>query len=156
MITWESRELALPDANGSIYASFFDAVASGAASEVLINRVLAPNPDALLPGQTSGPILGQVWDPLIDYSTFLPDAGVDVLVVRLGASIDIPLPPLGSLLCNPLAPGKSFVGAPGSPILVPLPLDCTLIGIPLCAQRLSANASLTLFTNALEVTPGTF
>lgn len=156
VIVWEQQDFSGVEAPGDRALQFFDVQASGASSEATINSVLAPNPPWLLPGQTSGPVLGQVWDPIVIHSTFLPDAVFDLFILRLGGPLDIPLPPLGTLIVNIVAPGSSFLFFAGDPLSIPLPLDCSLIGIPLTGQVLSDNlAGTQRFTNGLSVVLGT-
>ncbi|QDU69371.1 hypothetical protein [Engelhardtia mirabilis] len=115
-----------------------------------------PGPDALQPGVTSGPVLGQVWDPVILHGSFLPSATLDFLVVSL-APLDLPIGALGTLLCAPPAIIDPFVTAPGQPFFIPIPNQCVLVGASLCTQGVSADLGGTvLLTNALDITLGTF
>ena len=114
-----------------------------------------PNPDVLLPGQTEPPALGRTWDPVIDHATFLPDAVLDVLGLAL-LPANLPLPPLGTLLCDPTSLVTQFVApAPGQSFHVPIPVDCVLVGLSLCTQGVSSNGLVTRLTNALDLTIGT-
>ena len=155
MMTWQSQDLGLPDFNGTTKAHVFDVVASGAASEALRNSAIAPNPAAMVPDPAGPPVLGTVWNPSIDHTSFLPGSGLDGLIVRV-SPLDLPLPPLGTLLVNIVAPGKTFFAGPGAPFGIPLPLDCSLIGVSLYAQGLSATATDTKLCDALDVVLGTF
>ena len=129
--------------------------ATGASSEV--SRLGSPpNPNAFKPGLTSGPVIGQVWDPVIDHSSFLPTAILDAYFMTLGP-LNLPLPPYGTLLCLPPFLLGPLTGAPGVPFFLPIPNDCVLVGLPLCTQAFSLDAGGTaLMTNALDLTIGSF
>ena len=45
----------------------------------IVRPGIPPNPSALRPGVTSGPVVGGTWDPYIDHSVFMPGAIIDVL-----------------------------------------------------------------------------
>ena len=106
---------------------------------------------------TSAPIIGAVWDPVVDHTTFATGAVVDVLVIS-GLPANVPTP-VGTVLCN--LPGLIFVTTPsGTPFAVPIPPDCLLLGRALSTQAASVTpspvgAGLDL-TNALDTTIGTF
>lgn len=137
-----------------IYATLFN-LADSLSSEV--SRLgTPPNADALLPGVTTGPILGSVWDPVIDHAAFLPGAVLDFVLVSDTPS-NIPTPPFGTLLCT-LPTVVDVVSSPaGDPFVLPVPENCNLIGLSLCVQGLSVDAGgNALFTNALDITIGTF
>ncbi len=126
------------------------------ASAQVVRLGSPPNPNALLPGVTSGPVLGAVWDPVIDHTTFLPGATVDLLAVTpnpLNLSTG-----LGTLLCDPTTILVLESVPAGTPFVLPVPVNCSLIGFPLCSQGGSADAvSLAVgLTNALDITVGTF
>jgi hypothetical protein len=115
-----------------------------------------PNPAALLPGVTSGPIIGSTWDPVIDHTTFVSDSILDILGLAF-APMNIPLPGLGTLLCDPSGLIIQFVApAPGLPFSVSFPDDCSLVGYSLCSQGVSLNGVVISLTNALDITIGTF
>jgi hypothetical protein len=115
-----------------------------------------PNPDAFKPGVTSGPVIGQVWDPFVDHSSFLPGAILDALFMTL-APVNLPVPPHGTLLCLPPIIVGPLTGSPGTPFVFPIPNDCVLVGIPLCTQAFSLDAvGNALLTNALDITLGSF
>ncbi len=114
-----------------------------------------PNPAAFLPGVTSGPIPCEVWDPVVDHSSFLPFALSDVMGIST-TPINVPSS-IGTFLCTPPAPSLIFAKSPAFPFQIPVPGDCALIGTTVCAQVLSrdffGNVAL---TNALDVTIGAF
>ncbi|MEM7309329.1 MAG: hypothetical protein AAF682_21780 [Planctomycetota bacterium] len=128
---------------------------SGGASES--SRVGSPpNPDALLPGQTSGPVIGSVWDPVVDHTSFLPSATLDLLGVSVNP-LNVALPPFGTLLCDPTILITVQTSPAGVPFAVPLPLDCASVGVTFCAQGASLDAAGSLrFANALDITIGTY
>ena len=112
------------------------------------------NPAALEPGLTSGPVLGKTWDPYVDHSSFLPTATVDVLGLS-AAQVNVPLPPHGTLLCDPAALVVDLqVVAAGTPFALPIPNDTSLLGLTLCAQAGSIHALGMQLTNALDITLG--
>jgi hypothetical protein len=115
-----------------------------------------PNPAALLPGATGGPTAGLTWEPRIDHSTFLPAAAFDFLGLST-APLEIPTE-FGTLLATP-AP-FTFVNAAGAPFLLTIPLEPSLVSVPLFTQGASWDgtgpvdgASLRL-TNALDIAIG--
>ncbi len=129
--------------------------ASGASAEVV--RVGAPaNPSAFLPGVTTGPVICETWDPVIDHTTFFPTAVFDTVGLAL-APLNLPFPPAGTILCdffsfNPIL----FTVAAGTPFAIPFPNQCNLVGVSLCSQGLSTDGFAVLLTNALDLTVGTF
>ncbi len=111
-----------------------------------------PNPAALLPGLTSGPVLGEVWDPVIDHAGFLPSGVVDLLAIG-GAPTNVPFPAWGTILCDQLLTAP--LGSPaGVPFAVPWPHDCALMGVQLTTQGVSTDGAVIALTNALDVTLG--
>jgi len=113
-----------------------------------------PNPFALLPGSTGPPVIGTVWDPTVDHSTFVPDAVLDVYFFYLFAD-NTPYPPIGTILCD----GAIFnqLRVPPASLALPLPYDCSLANVRLCAQAFSVEPSGNIFaTNALDIGIGTF
>ncbi|MEM7305463.1 MAG: FG-GAP-like repeat-containing protein [Planctomycetota bacterium] len=146
-------------------ASFFDdkiawyenqlCAATAAAAEV-VRLGDPPNPFALLPGVTSGPVLCETWDPVVDHTSFLPTATIDTLAVAL-APLNFPFPPNGTILCDYFTFGGTLLlsSPPGVPFTVPIPNQCNLVGATLCAQALSIDGAVTRYTNALDITIGT-
>ncbi len=115
-----------------------------------------PNPSALLPGLTSGPVIGSTWDPVVDHSTFLPGATFDFLGITATA-VNLDLSPLGTLLCDPALIVTIETVAAGTPFAVPVPPDCIFVGVGVCTQGASVDALGTIrLTNALDVTIGSF
>jgi len=132
-----------------------------------------PNPHALLPGQTSGPVVGSTWDPRVDHTSFVPHAVLDALFVQRtsalpGAGAGLLAAPftagsgagpslLGTLLCDPWSARLTDRVPAGTPFAIELPASCTLVGTRWCAQAASVDAHGTIrLTNALDVTIGTF
>ena len=124
-------------------------------SSEIVRLGAPPNPAALLPGQTSGPVLGAAWDPLVDHSTFLPGATVDVLGIT-ATPANVPLPPYGTLLCDLSTPPVLFTGPAGNPFSIAVPTSCSLAGASLCAQAASTDGATLGLTNALDLMVGTF
>ena len=115
-----------------------------------------PNPSALLPGVTYKPLIGTTWDPVIDHTTFLPGAFIDIFVVSLvPGAVNAPTP-LGTLLCDISGTLPFFTAAPGVPFAIPIPSNCNLAGLQLCTQGASGDASTIALTNGLDITIGTF
>ncbi len=116
------------------------------------------NPDALRPGATSGPVIGQTWDPFLDHSVFVPNAIWDFLLIS---------PPFtNGYLIGPLANGSVLVdlGAhvavinyyPELPFALPLPNDMALVGGQYTVQGVSIDDSTPPlhFANVLDITIG--
>ena len=120
-----------------------------------------PNPSAFQPGVTTAPIVGETWDPVIDHSSFLPTAVIDLVAVTL-APTNVSVPPFGTFLCDIFTPPGLLVlftnPNPGTPFSIPVPCNCDFIGLTLCTQGASVGADGTtiLLTNALDITIGTF
>ena len=123
-------------------------------SQEVVRPGTPPNPAALLPGVTSGPVLGALWDPVIDHAAFVPAALGDMLGIAPGPA-NAPLPGIGTLLCDVSGGLLLFPAVPGEPFAVPVPSDCNLAGASLCAQGFSFDASGVALTNALDIVLGT-
>ena len=154
--SWDaaSQTLAVLDfsnRNVHIYAVVLDCGGAVLATES-VRLGTPPNPNAFLPGATSGPVLGQVWDPSL--APFVTSPILDFMGISAG-SVNLPSP-IGTILCNPPAPGLTFTGAPGGVFQVPIPPDCGLAGAPLCAQggQVAATGAIAL-ANALDLVLGT-
>ena len=155
MLMWEAHNNGAAGNPSSIQAHVFQAMAAGPSLEISRNSAkMEPNTEALRPGVTTRPILGVLWDPVIDHAEFMPEASVDVLIVSTAPS-DVSVENWGALLCDVLAPTKCFFSSPGSPFQVPIPSDCSLIGATLCSQGLSGDDDGNRLTNALDFTIGT-
>lgn len=123
-------------------------------SSEIVRLGTPPNPNALLPGQSSAPIVGAIWDPRIDHSSFASDSILDVLAVAASAA-DSPSP-IGTFLCDPSTLLLLETAAAGSAFAVEIPADCVLIGVSVCSQGVSVDpAGVLALTNALDVTIGT-
>ena len=57
----------------------YEPCSSSVAASDIVRLGTPPNPFALLPGTTSGPVIGATWDPVIDHTTFLPSSVTDLL-----------------------------------------------------------------------------
>lgn len=115
-----------------------------------------PNPNAFKPGLTSGPVIGQTWDPFVDHSSFFPGALFDVIGITPAPSpVDIPTP-WGLLLCDISGVLRLHFALPGVPFSVPVPLNCALVGQTVATQAGSFDAIDVLLANALDLTIGTF
>ena len=112
------------------------------------------NPAALLPGQTSGPVLGATWDPRVDHTAFAPGASLDVLVIDARGPINVPTR-AGTLLCRIPGARQIFAVASGNSFQVAIPNDCSLIGRRACAQAAAVGgAGGVELTNALDLVVG--
>ena len=113
-----------------------------------------PNPMVFLPGVTSGPVVGATWDPVVDHSGFVPDALIDYVGIT-ALPANVPVPGLGTLLCDLSGAVVSFSTLAGLPFSIPIPNSCNLVGVELCAQAAALGGSQgTVLTNALDITVG--
>jgi hypothetical protein len=127
-----------------------------AGSAEVVRAGTPPNPTALLPGVTSGPVLGSTWDPVIDHTSFLPGAVMDALGITVNP-LELTLPPFGTLLCDLARTLSIETSPPGVPFAVAVPFDCQLAGVNLTTQGAAVDASgAILLTNALDITLGSF
>ncbi|MEM7309920.1 MAG: hypothetical protein AAF682_24815 [Planctomycetota bacterium] len=113
-----------------------------------------PNPNALLPGQTVGPVIGTTWDPIVDHGAFAPDAVLDVLIISLEAA-NVPTAS-GTLLCGLGNPSVTLTALPGTAFASVTPDQPHFVGVALCAQAASVTATDVLLTNALDLVIGTY
>lgn len=152
--TWMGGSFVDPSATLPLYALSDVLVVPLQSSEV--ERLGTPaNPSALLPGVSSGPVVGETWDPAIDHSSFLPDANLDLLIVGTG-SANVDFGAVGTLLCT-VQGALLFNAAPGQAFAVPIPDFPIFVGAQLFCQGASTSPTTGLrFTNALDVTIGTF
>jgi hypothetical protein len=118
---------------------------------------LPPNPNALLPGQSSGPVIGQIWNPVIDHTTFLPSAFLDTIVLTVdmgGPPVNIPTP-FGTILIDLADPTAiQQFGPPSQPFPIFVPELCELIGMPFRVQGASVAPADIQATNALDIVIG--
>ena len=113
-----------------------------------------PNPNALLPGQTSSPLAGEVWDPVVDHTSFEPGASADYLLISF-APTELSLGSIGTLLCSAPAPLVASAPSPGTPFAVPIPNTARVLGKTFCAQAASVSPGLRIrLTNALDCVIG--
>ena len=130
--------------------------APGAPSSEIERLGSPPNPAAFLPGQTSGPVVGATWDPVIDHTTFMPSATFDFMGITVNP-LNLSLPPFGTLLCDPTVIVTIQTSSAGVPFAVPVPNDCFFVGVTVYTQGASLDAlGNIVFTNALDITIGTF
>ena len=114
-----------------------------------------PNPNAFLPGVTSGPIIGATWDPVVDHSSFHPGAVLDILAIDLTGPINVTTP-WGTLLVG-ISPMPTMVSNPaGAPFGVAIPDDCGMVGLQSYTQVASWAPGTILLTNALDLVIGTY
>ena len=113
-----------------------------------------PNPLALIPDPTHGPVVGLTWQPFISHASFAPGALTDVLITSLGAT-NIPSG-FGTLLCDVSKPNLLITVSPGQPFVLPVPELCVLIGFSINCQGASLSLFSNKLTNAIDATIGTF
>ncbi len=123
-------------------------------SEQVVRLGSPANPQVFLSGTTTGPIIGQTWDPVVDHTVFLPGAVLDGLILALG-SANNPMP-FGTILCDLAGPHLALSVTASTPFAVPIPMDCNLVGLSLFAQGLSADPTKIALANALDITLGTY
>lgn len=125
----------------------------GGSAEVV--RLGSPaNPNALLPGTTGAPVVGQLWRPVVDHTSFLPGALIDLLVIDAGPQVNLPLS-WGTLLVNYGPTSITQTRPAGAAFILPIPLDCAFVGIAATAQVGSISVTDILLTNALDIVVGT-
>ena len=138
----------------SPYKVKFAAVTLPVQSTETVRLGTPPNPNVFLPGQTSGPVLGATWDPVIDHSAFLPTAILDYAAFSATPS-DIPTP-FGTLLCALPLTGLQAQFA-STPFAFRIPTDCSLAGIGVCCAGVSFGpGGLIELTNAIDIVLGTY
>ncbi len=118
-------------------------------------RVGAPaNPDALLPDPDGGPVVGAVYDPVIDHTAFVPNAVLDLYM--LSEFPDNYLVPLvGTVLGSP--PFQLEYRTPGDSLALPIPNSCGLVDGRATIQGLSLDPFGNVrLTNALDVVVGSY
>jgi hypothetical protein len=120
------------------------------------SRVGVPaNLDALKQG-TGAPIVGTTWQPVVDHSSFFPNAILDGFFLT-GGQTNFPLPGLGTLLADAITtpPVLNLSGAPGAPFIVPVPNNPNFIGVGFSTQAYSVdNFFAVQLTNALDIVIG--
>lgn len=113
-----------------------------------------PNPPALF-ATAVPPALGEVWEPVIDHTFFAPNHAFDFLAVSVKDPIEVPVPGVGTLLCQPPPPSQIFVAPAGQPFAVPMPPACDFGAFELCVQGGSfAGPGGIQLTNALDLEVG--
>lgn len=119
-------------------------------SQEVVRLGTPPNPDALRPGQTRPPSAGQIWDPVVDHSVFMPSAVTDMIVISLNAA-NVYRPPFGTILCEQPFLLRFTNNAPGTPFNLAIPSNAG--GVTFSAQAASMDSSgQWQLTNALDCT----
>jgi hypothetical protein len=137
---------------GALWVLFLHAATPAAEVTRLGNP---PNPGAFLRGRTSAPIVGALWDPLVDHTSFVPDATRDFVLVDLGPPQNQPAA-FGTLLCALPPQSQGFFGPPGVPFAIPIPNDCSLLGVAVCTQGGAQSSETIRLANALDLVIGSF
>jgi hypothetical protein len=142
-------------ATGS-YDLVVDCANCAAASSEIPRLGTPPNPQAFMPGVTSGPVIGFTWDPVVDHTTFSTGAIIDFMILSPFPFNSDLGPPVGTLLCDPLASFFMYkITAPGVPFAFPIPPEPTIVGVSLCTQGGSIDANFEAnLANALDITIG--
>ena len=138
---------------GNVATTLFDNLRFefGAASSEAVVLGTPPQPNQLRVGGSSGPVLGQVWDPFVD--TFVPGAVLDSLFISLGGATPNQPTPFGDLLVSNFTLLNLTVPA-GQPFLIPIPVLLQISGLPITAQAIEAGSGGLALTNAIEATIG--
>ena len=119
-------------------------------------RVGSPaNPLALMPSSVR-PLIGTSWAPMIDHGSFYPDATLDALAVQVSNTTPLNVPTgLGTILCAVPASPFIFFAPASFPFSVPLPDDCSIVGLQACCQGASLGGAEGIrVTNALDIRIG--
>ncbi|MEM7309118.1 MAG: hypothetical protein AAF682_20710 [Planctomycetota bacterium] len=153
-VVWQGSDDVAPlvDNENEVFGQL--CVAPLAGSET-VRQGSPPNPNALLPGQTFGPLIGTTWDPIIDHTSFAPNALLDVLTISLTPA-NVPTG-IGTLLIVLAGPTVTLTALPGTAFASPTPDDPTYLGLALSAQGISLSAGGGLeLTNALDIVIGLY
>ena len=119
------------------------------AMETSYNAVLAPkNIEALKPGITSGPVVGSIWDPVVDHTAFAPGGIVDLLLIAV-APTEVAISPTSTLLVLPPLLTSPVVVVAGQPFVLPIPDLPDLAGATFFVQAASMD-----ITGGFELTNG--
>jgi hypothetical protein len=111
-----------------------------------------PNPDALKAGVSGPPLLGYVWEPIVDHTGFVHAPFGDWLVVAVAPHEEVT--PYGTLLVDLAQPFLVFSTQAGQPFELAIPADCQLAGTQVHVQA-AALGFVPALTNALDVVVGT-
>lgn len=118
-------------------------------------RLGAPaNPDALRPDPDGGPVVGSVYDPVIDHTSFVPNAVLDLYMLsEFPDNYVVPL--VGTVLGSP--PFQFEYRTPGDSLALPIPDSCGLVDGRATIQGLSLDPFGNVrLTNALDVVVGSY
>jgi hypothetical protein len=138
---------------GAAYA--FELCGSAIASSEVVRNGTPPNPLAFQPGVSTGPVIGERWDPVV--TAFMPGAFLDFVAVDFVGPLNVPTT-WGTLLITPPPASRIYYNfAPGTPFSMGVPFDCTLAGIPAYTQGGSAAPGPTVqLANAIDIVFGTY
>ncbi|MFK7739375.1 MAG: hypothetical protein AB8H80_03555 [Planctomycetota bacterium] len=126
--------------------------AFGVEASETIRNASPQNPSQLLPGQTSGPVIGQTWDPKVTSS--LPAwSRIDFLVLTSPSNISWPFLG-GKLLVDPNYTLFQKWVPGGQTIPVPLPNSLAAIGFEFSSQAVAFDANYFELTNAIDAVVG--
>lgn len=140
-----------PGSAASTVPAVFDLPADQVAVALESSRVGSPaNPDILLPGQSSAPIIGATWDPIIQ--AYAGTGALDTILISTDAA-NTPMGGMGTLLCG----GTTLLSqnvAHGAGFSIAFPNDPNLVGLALCSQSAVLDGSGISLTNALDIVVG--
>lgn len=115
------------------------------------------NPAVFQFGATSGPVLGQTWDPRVNHGGWFPEALLDVMLIGFA-----PLEPgfdlgaQGTLLVDVTIAPLWATTTPGQAFTLPIPNAPELVGVELSTQAWSSDGTTSYFTNAVDIAVGTY
>lgn len=145
-----------PEVDGELSLIVFVGVEGQTPSNEVMRNAAIPNPNVFMPGEGGRPVVGGLWAPTVDHTTFEPGAIGDFMLIS-AAPLELDFGSKGFLLCSPPFAATLF-DIPYSPEFeVPIPDNCIFVGLTLCAQVGAAiNTNDFRLTNAIDFTIGTY
>jgi hypothetical protein len=142
---------------GNVATMLLDEIAFtfGEPAQEVVRLGSPANPNVLLPGQTSGPVLGAVWDPRIQ--PFVAGNQLDLLVIAGRSTVNASVPGItGTVLLDVTSPFlTTIVAPPAQPFAFAIPNSIFLMGFELSTQGASLGPASIELTNALDLVLGT-
>ncbi len=138
---------------GETHAVLLEATGPTVSSSQSVRLGMPANPDAFFPAAT-GPVVSRMWEPFVDHTNFAPASVLDFVAIDLGLPLNVPLG-IGTLLCMPPPPGQIFYATPGASFSIPVPSDCSFLGVTACSQAGSFTPGSGIeLTNAIDLILG--